>query len=64
MRDNPFAPRDEFKKRVVAVSLTADQQDALLELQIRLGLKTQGAVVKLALERLYASEAERCKEER
>jgi hypothetical protein len=53
MSDN-LAQRAEFKKRVVAVSLTEDQQRALLWLQNETGSATQSAVVKLALEKLYA----------
>lgn len=50
---NPFGPRAEFKKRVVATSLTAEQMIALQAMKTALGLDADGAVVKAGLEMLW-----------
>ncbi|RKT33650.1 hypothetical protein DEU34_2253 [Microbacterium sp. AG1240] len=53
MTDNPFAPRTEFKKRVITVSVTETQQEAFDRIKAELEMKTDGAVIKHALLLLY-----------
>ena len=50
---NPFKGRDPFKKRVITVSVTADQQEAIDRLKGDLELKTDGALIKAAIALLW-----------
>ena len=47
-----FDDREPYKKRVTTVSLTAEQRKEFDLLKGALGLKTDGALIKLALSRL------------
>ena len=53
MTDNPFAPRPEFKKRVITVSVTREQHEAFERMKAELEMDTDGAVIKHALMGLY-----------
>ena len=47
---NPFAERPAFKKRIITVSLTKEQDDAFEALKQRTSTVTDGAMIKKALE--------------
>jgi RNAse (barnase) inhibitor barstar len=51
--ENPFAPRPEFKKRVITVSLTKEQDEMFELLKAKLELSSDGAVIKRGLEELW-----------
>lgn len=46
MSSNPFDEREPFKKRVLTVSVSADQMTAFTELQKAMGTPTVGATIK------------------
>jgi len=51
--DNPWAPRPEYKKRVITVSVTHDQDKDFESMKAALGFDADGAVIKEALRRLH-----------
>lgn len=50
MASNPFAERPAWKKRVITVSLTREQDEAFEALKARTHTVTDGAMIKKALE--------------
>ena len=50
MTTNPFASKPPAKKHIITVSLTAEQDEAFETLKKRIGMVTDGAVIKKALE--------------
>lgn len=51
MSENPFAEKPPWKKRVITVSLTREQDEAFEALKARTRTVTDGAMIKKALER-------------
>lgn len=50
---NPWAPRADYKKRIITVSVTAEQDADFESMKATLGLGSDGAVIKEALRRLH-----------
>ena len=53
MSGNPWAPRPEYKKRIITISVTHDQDVDFERMKTTLGLNSDGAVIKEALRRLH-----------
>lgn len=53
MASNPWEPRPPAKKRIITVSVTAEQDEAFEALKARLGYDTDGALIKHALRELH-----------
>lgn len=54
MNENPFAPKEAAKKRVITVSVTAAQNEAFEQMKLDLGYTTDGALIKRGLELVWA----------
>ena len=50
---NPWAPRADYRKRIITVSVTAAQDADFENMKATLGLGSDGAVIKEALRRLH-----------
>lgn len=54
MAENPWTPRDPFKKRVITVSVTEHQDEDFERMKAWLGEKSDGAVIKAGLALLWS----------